>query len=102
MFIYGPVGPDYGTASVTLNGQIVAPSLNLTVRLALSPYWPSRLTHHLQSSWPLDYGLLWFQTGLDPGVETDVTLTNLENKKMGVDFFVLSAEPDLTYSLCAF
>ncbi len=94
MFIYGPVGPDYGAASVTLNGQIVAPSLNLTVRLVFNSYCSSRLTHRLQSSWPLGYDLLWFQTALDPGTKTDVTLTNLENMKMGIDFFILSAEPN--------
>lgn len=55
--------------------------------------WP------LQSSWPLDYGLLWFRTGLDPSTKTEVTLRNLQNKKMGVDFFILSAEPGLISSL---
>jgi hypothetical protein len=31
MYLYGNTGVDYGSASVTLNGAVVASSLNLTV-----------------------------------------------------------------------
>lgn len=36
MYVYGTVGPDYGSASLSLNGQMVAPNLNLTVSM---PKW---------------------------------------------------------------
>ena len=31
VYIYGVVGPDHGSASVSLDGQTVAPHVNLTV-----------------------------------------------------------------------
>ena len=31
LYLYGTTGPQYGQASVALNGQVVAPHVNLTV-----------------------------------------------------------------------
>jgi hypothetical protein len=31
LYLYGMIGPDHGSASVEVDGQIVAPHLNLTV-----------------------------------------------------------------------
>ncbi|WWC98039.1 hypothetical protein V866_004928 [Kwoniella sp. B9012] len=75
VYVYGTVGPDYGSASISLNGQVVAPSLNLT------------------SPWQMPYELLWFQTGLDSSQANQVTMTNLGTKKMAVDFVVLTTDP---------
>ncbi|OCF79151.1 hypothetical protein I204_01098 [Kwoniella mangroviensis CBS 8886] len=74
VYVYGTVGPDYGSASLSLNGQIVAPSLNLT------------------SPWQMPYELLWFQTGLDSSQANQVTMTNLGTKKMAIDFVVLTTD----------
>ncbi|WWD06813.1 hypothetical protein V865_004908 [Kwoniella europaea PYCC6329] len=74
VYVYGKVGPDYGSASISLNGQVVAPSLNLT------------------SPWQMPYELLWFQTGLDSSQANQVTMTNLGTKKMAVDFVVLTTD----------
>ncbi|RXK38482.1 hypothetical protein M231_04247 [Tremella mesenterica] len=76
IYLYGPVGPDYGSASITLNGDVVAGHLNLT------------------SPWALSYELLWFQTGLDDTVATNLSMTSLSSAKMGLDFILLSASAD--------
>ncbi|WWC91159.1 uncharacterized protein L201_006100 [Kwoniella dendrophila CBS 6074] len=76
VYIYGTVGPDYGFASVSLNGQLVAPSLNLT------------------SPWQMPYELLWFQTGLDTSQANQVVMTNLGNRKMALDFVVITTDQD--------
>lgn len=76
MYLYGPVGPDYGSASIALNGHIVTPRLNLT------------------SPWSLSYELLWFQTGLDDSAPTNLTMTALDSDKLALDFILLSADSD--------
>lgn len=103
IYLYGPVGPDFGSASVLLNGQVVAPAVNLTVGLR---FVLRKVERHadavvtLQSPWPLDYSLLWLQTGLDPSATSNVTLTNLQNsKKMGIDFVILTADSGLVAGL---
>ncbi|ORY33124.1 hypothetical protein BCR39DRAFT_332826 [Naematelia encephala] len=81
--VYGTVGPDYGSASVLLNGQTVATAINLT------------------SAWPLPYELLWFQTGLDASQVQNVTMTNLGPSKMAIDFIILTTDPDSIPSFSA-
>ncbi|WVQ81145.1 hypothetical protein IAT38_003267 [Cryptococcus sp. DSM 104549] len=76
IYLYGTVGPEYSLAEVTLNGEIVAPSMNLS------------------SPWPMSYELLWFRTGLDSTALNNVTLKNLESKKMALDFVILTADTD--------
>ncbi|WRT69125.1 uncharacterized protein IL334_006109 [Kwoniella shivajii] len=76
IYLYGMVGPDYGSASISLNGQMVAPNLNFT------------------SPWQMPYELLWFQTGLDSSQANQVTMTNLGNKKTGLDFVILTSDSD--------
>ncbi|WVQ93156.1 hypothetical protein IAU59_000220 [Kwoniella sp. CBS 9459] len=76
MYVYGTVGPDYGSASIAMNGQVVAPALNLS------------------SPWQMAYELLWFQTGLDPAQNNKLVMTNLGDKKMTVDFIILTTDPD--------
>ncbi|ORX39224.1 hypothetical protein BD324DRAFT_649308 [Kockovaella imperatae] len=74
-YIYGLVGPGYGSASVALDNEMVMPSLNLT------------------APWPMPYQLLWFTTGLNPNQTHTVTMTSLSEQKMAIDFFLLSADP---------
>ncbi|KAK8844013.1 hypothetical protein IAR55_006806 [Kwoniella newhampshirensis] len=81
IYLYGTIGPDYGLASVSVNGQVVAPSLNLT--------YP----------WAMSYELLWFQTGLDNSSVTNVTMTNLGSSKMTLDFVVLTADAETVSQL---
>ncbi|OCF39411.1 hypothetical protein I317_06785 [Kwoniella heveanensis CBS 569] len=76
MYVYGTVGPDYGSASVAMNGNVIAPALNLT------------------SPWQMTYELLWFQTGLDPAQNNKMVMTNLGDKKMTIDFIILTTDPD--------
>lgn len=37
------------------------------------------------------YDLLWFRTGLDSSQMTKVTMTNLDDSKMALDFIILTA-----------
>ncbi|WWC63966.1 uncharacterized protein I303_106572 [Kwoniella dejecticola CBS 10117] len=83
VYIYGTVGPDYGSASVSLNGQMVASSLNLT------------------SPWQMPYELLWFQTGLDASQTNQVVMTNLGDKKMALDFVILTTDAETLSQLAS-
>ncbi|KAK1922635.1 hypothetical protein DB88DRAFT_495781 [Papiliotrema laurentii] len=74
VYLYGTVGPDHGSASVTLNGELVATRMNLT------------------SPWAMSYELLWFATGLDVSKPFNVSMTSLEDKKMTLDFLVMSVD----------
>ena len=81
VYLYGTVGPDHGTASIILNGNTVSDRMNLT------------------SPWSMGYQLLWFATGLDFSRPLEVKMTNLEEKKMAIDFVVLTADPKTLSSL---
>jgi hypothetical protein len=81
VYLYGSVGPDHGSASIALNGDIVVPLMNLTL------------------PWSLPYQLLWFDTGLDASRSLTVVMTNLEEKKMALDFVVLTADADTLANL---
>ncbi|WWC73031.1 uncharacterized protein I206_106996 [Kwoniella pini CBS 10737] len=83
VYIYGTVGPDYGLASISLNGQIVVASLNLT------------------SPWYMPYELLWFQTGLDSSQTSQVVMTNLVDKKMALDFVIVTTDSETLSQLIA-
>ncbi|WVN88021.1 uncharacterized protein L203_103220 [Cryptococcus depauperatus CBS 7841] len=74
-------GPDYGGAQISLNGQVVAPFMNLT------------------SPWSMAYELLWFTTNLDASQTSNITMTNLDDKKMALDVVVLTAEGDVLSKL---
>ncbi|KAK4683860.1 hypothetical protein P7C73_g6355, partial [Tremellales sp. Uapishka_1] len=74
VYLYGDVGPDYGKASLALNGQTIVPSMNLT------------------SPWAMSYELLFFQTGLDATQPNNFTMTNLDGGKMSLDFIVLTTD----------
>lgn len=74
IYVYGTVGPDHGSASITLNGNLVASGMNLT------------------SPWSMPYQLLWFGAGLDTSNPIDFKMTNLEDKKMTLDFVVLTTD----------
>ncbi|ODN81082.1 hypothetical protein L202_03177 [Cryptococcus amylolentus CBS 6039] len=80
IYVYGTVGPDYGSARVELDGAVVVEGMNLT------------------SPWTMQYQLLYFQTNLDPSVATNLTMTNLGGsggEKMSLDFVILTARDDV-------
>ncbi|RSH95168.1 hypothetical protein EHS25_000254 [Saitozyma podzolica] len=82
VYLYGSVGPNSGQASVALNGHVVENNLNLT--------YP----------WSMDYQLLWYRTGLDPSITSNVSLTNLvEGKLMSLDFVVVTGNTSLISAL---
>ncbi|OXG15693.1 hypothetical protein C366_04285 [Cryptococcus neoformans Tu401-1] len=73
IYLYGTIGPDYGLAQLSLNGDVIVPSMNLS------------------SPWSMAYDLLWFRTGLDSSQMTKVAMTNLDDSKMALDFIILTA-----------
>jgi hypothetical protein len=42
----------------------------------------------------MPYELLWFRTGLDPSVSTEVLMTNLADSKMALDFVLFTTSTD--------
>jgi hypothetical protein len=53
-----------------------------------------------QYPWSMDYQLLWYRTGLDPSITSNVSLTNLvEGKLMSLDFVVVTGNPSLISAL---
>ena len=54
----------------------------------------------LQAPWDLQYELLWFMTGLDETILHNVTMTNLEDSKMSMDFVIVSADSNTLSSMC--
>nr|XP_031861551.1 uncharacterized protein CI109_003155 [Kwoniella shandongensis]KAA5528623.1 hypothetical protein CI109_003155 [Kwoniella shandongensis] len=76
IYLYGTVGPDFGQASISMNGQTIVSPLNLT--------YP----------WAIASQLLWFQTGLDTTKINNVTMTNLGTEKMALDFVILTTDND--------
>ncbi|GFZ47292.1 hypothetical protein JCM24511_05035 [Saitozyma sp. JCM 24511] len=82
VYLYGSVGPNYGQASVALNGQTVDDNVDLT--------YP----------WSMDYQLLWYRTGLDPSIMSNVSLTNLvAGRTMSLDFVVMTGNASLISAL---
>ncbi|KAI9636842.1 uncharacterized protein MKK02DRAFT_45549 [Dioszegia hungarica] len=76
IYLYGNTGPGYSSASISLDDAIVDLSLNFS------------------ATWSSTYQLLWFRTGLDPSRESKVVMTNLEDKRMALDFVVLTPSQD--------
>jgi hypothetical protein len=42
----------------------------------------------------MQYELLWFRTGLDPSVKTEVIMTNIADSKMSLDFVLFTTTTD--------
>jgi len=54
---------------------------------------------NLTSPWTIPYQLLWAGTGYDPLTPLTVEMTNLEDKKMTLDFLVLTTDETTLSSL---
>ena len=64
-----------------MNNDLVAPRMNLT------------------SPWLLSSQLLWFETGLDPASPLTVVMTNLEEKRMTLDFVILTTDQEVLVAM---
>jgi len=54
---------------------------------------------NLTSPWTIPYQLLWFGTGYDPSSPFKVEMKSLEDRKMTLDFVVLSTDSTTLTSL---